>query len=77
MAAARRKPTKDRTSEMRKQPAQTRPGAIVDTNALLQWFDAFDARMAALTARQDALLRDLGVEPVRQTIVPESLRQAR
>jgi len=48
---------------------------IVDINALLAWLERFNARMADLTLRQEALLRDLGVEPVARKATPESLRE--
>jgi hypothetical protein len=40
-----------------------------------QWFIDFDARMADLTTQQDALLRSLGVEPVRHksAVPPETI----
>jgi hypothetical protein len=46
-----------------------------DTARFEAWLTDFDAKMAALTARQDALLRSLGVEPVRHksTVPPETV----
>jgi len=48
---------------------------IVDTNVLLAWLETFDVRLADLALRQQALLRDLGVEPVAHKAAPESLRE--
>jgi hypothetical protein len=44
-----------------------------DELRLEQWFVQFDAKLADLSARQDALLRSLGVEPVRNAPTPESV----
>ena len=44
-----------------------------DYDRFQAWLEDFDARMAALTERQNALLRSLGVEPkVSQTRVSET-----
>jgi hypothetical protein len=45
---------------------------ISDERRLEQWFVQFDAKLADLSARQDALLRSLGVEPVRSAPTSES-----
>jgi hypothetical protein len=44
-----------------------------DERRLEQWFVQFDAKLADLSARQDALLRSLGVEPVRTASTSESV----
>ena len=46
---------------------------ISDERRLEQWFVQFDAKLAVLSARQDALLRSLGVEPVRSASTSESV----
>jgi hypothetical protein len=75
MATRSAPPTKRRASETGKRSTRVKPTAIVDTNALLQWLETFDARIADLALRQGVLLRDLGVEPVAHKAVPESLRE--
>jgi hypothetical protein len=67
-------PVKRRTSGTRR--ARAKPTEAVSANALLQWFGSFDARMADLIVRQQALLRDLGVEPVAHTAIPEPTRES-
>jgi hypothetical protein len=51
------------------------PPKLDDAARFEAWLSDFDARMADLTARQDALLRSLGVEPVRHksTLLPETV----
>jgi hypothetical protein len=44
----------------------TRPDT--DAKRLEQWFAEFDVKMADLSARQDALLRSLGVEPAHRDV---------
>ena len=45
-----------------------------DNEARLEaWLKGFDTRMADLTARQEALLRNLGVEPQRTEPAHESV----
>lgn len=46
---------------------------MADTNALLEWLNMFDARMANLTRRQKSLLRDLGVEQTGRKAPPDSV----
>ena len=75
MATRSAPPTKHRASETGKRSARVKPTVIVDTDALLQWLETFDARMADLGLRQEALLRDLGVEPVAHKAASESLRE--
>jgi hypothetical protein len=55
--------------------ARAKPAVVVDTNALLKWFETFDARTADLTRRQQALLRDLGVDPVVDPASPGQTRE--
>jgi hypothetical protein len=50
----------------------TRP-LVSDEMRLEQWFVQFDAKLADLSVRQDALLRSLGVEPVRSAPISESV----
>ena len=68
-------PAKHRTSATGKRAVHAKPTVIIDTNAVLAWLEMFDARLADLTVRQQALLRDLGAEPVAHKSVPESLRE--
>ena len=75
MATRSAPPSKHRASETGKRSARAKPAVIVDTNALLQWLETFDARMADLTLRQGALLRDLGVEPIAHKAASEALRE--
>ncbi|HME22256.1 MAG TPA: hypothetical protein VKI44_13100 [Acetobacteraceae bacterium] len=63
MATKTRAHIKERTPTPGRRSGQTRPKVVLDTNVLMKWFKTFDARMAELTARHEALLRDLGVEP--------------
>lgn len=56
-------------------PARVKPTERIDTNALLLWFEMFDARMADLTSQQEALLRDLGAEPVTHSAASEPARE--
>jgi hypothetical protein len=57
-----------------KPPARHAPRTPVsDERQLEQWFVQFDAKLADLSARQDALLRSLGVEPVRSSRSAESV----
>jgi hypothetical protein len=55
--------------------ARAKPAVVADANALLKWFEMFDARMADLATRQQALLRDLGVDPVVHPASPEQTRE--
>ena len=75
MATRNAPPAKHQTPDTGKRHTRVKPTAPVDTNALLQWLETFDARMADLALRQEVLLRDLGVEPVAHKTVPESLRE--
>ncbi len=68
-------PAKHRTPEPGKRSTQAKPAVIVDTNVILEWLETFDARIADLTRRQEALLRDLGVEPAVHTAAPEFPRE--
>jgi hypothetical protein len=59
-----------------KEESQTKRVArplISDEIRLEQWFVQFDAKLADLSARQDALMRSLGVEPVRSAPISESV----
>jgi hypothetical protein len=60
--AARQAVTKEKPHTKR----ASRP-LVTDEMRLEQWFVHFDARLADLSARQDVLLRSLGVEPVRSS----------
>ena len=75
MATRSAPPTKHRASDTGKRSVRAKPTVIIDTDALLQWLETFDARMADLALRQEALLRDLGVEPVAHRAVPQSVRE--
>jgi truncated hemoglobin YjbI len=61
--ATKRPTTPDRAPRHAKKPS--------DEARFEAWLRDFDARMAELTARQEVLLRDLGVEPHKAAPVHE------
>jgi hypothetical protein len=75
MATRSAPPAKHRASETVKRSRRVKPNVIVDTNVLLAWLETFHVRLADLALRQQALLRDLGVEAVAHKAAPESLRE--
>ena len=54
-------------------PRERAPKRDGDDARFQAWLKNFDTRMADLTARQEALLRDLGVEPQRTESAHESV----
>jgi hypothetical protein len=62
-----------RQAVTKEKPQTKRIPRVSDQMRLEQWFVQFDAKLADLSGRQDALLRSLGVEPVRSAPISESV----
>jgi hypothetical protein len=62
------------TRQVTKEKPQAKRGTSVsDEKRLEQWFVQFDAKLADLSVRQDALLKSLGVEPVRSSSTSDTV----
>lgn len=76
MPASRRIANKTSVTAGRKTAAKRKPAVQSEATAFAAWGRRFDAKLANLIERQDALLRSLGVEPFAPGAAEETVQDA-